>query len=226
MVGRRAYDLMYRWWAPWDAVGVRPELRHLLADEIVSPDTHPRAIDLGCGTGANVVYLAEQGFRPTGVDFSPVALAKARERAVAAGVASRCQFVEADLTADALPTQDGPYDLLLDFGTIDDIASSRRPLAARLAARLARPGGTFLFWCFYGRREDLPRISFHGPSRVTPGIEPDEVHDLFSEAFDIERYVDTGLPHTACFLLTRRADPLTPSSATTPTAHTDTQGAS
>jgi SAM-dependent methyltransferase len=71
MVGRRAYDLMYRWWAPWDAVGVRPELRHLLADVTVSPDTHPRAIDLGCGTGANVVYLAEQGFRPTGVDFSP-----------------------------------------------------------------------------------------------------------------------------------------------------------
>jgi len=222
MVGRRFYDAMYRLWAPWDAVGVRTELRHLLADGIVTPGTHPRAIDLGCGTGANVVHLAEQGFRPTGVDFSPVALAKARERATAAGVSSRCQFVEADLTSDVLPTSDGPYDLLLDFGSIDDIAPARRPAAARLAARLARPGGRLLFWCFHGRREDLPRISFHGPSRISPGIEPDEVGDLFGEAFDIEPYVDTGLAHTACFLLTRRTDPPRTHGART----TDTQGAS
>lgn len=222
MVGRRAYDLMYRWWAPWDAVGVRSELRHLLDDGIVGPTTHARAIDLGCGSGANVVHLAEQGFRPTGMDFSPVALAKARERAVDAGVASRCRFVEADLTADTLPTPDGLYDLLLDFGAIDDIAPSRRHRAARLAARLARPGGLFLFWCFHGRREDLPRFSFHGPSRVAPGLEPGEVDELFGEAFDIEPYVDTGLPHTACFLLTRRVD--TPAIRSVPT--TDTQGAS
>ena len=196
---------MYRWWAPWDAVGVRAELRRLLDSGEVAPERHPRAVDLGCGTGANVVFLAERGFRATGVDFSSVALGKGRQRASAAGVSGRCRFVEADLTADPAPGLEGPFDLLLDFGTIDDLAPSQRPAASRLVARLSRPGSLFLFWCFYGRWQDLPAISFRGPSKLTPGIEPGEERALFGGDFDIEPFVDTGLPHAACFLLTRRA---------------------
>jgi SAM-dependent methyltransferase len=202
------YDLMYRWWAPWDAVGVRAELRELLASGEVDPITHPRAIDLGCGTGANVVHLAEQGFRATGVDFSPVALDKARQRAAAAGVSSRCRFVEADLTLDDRRVE-GPYDLLLDFGSIDDLQGAARPAAARLVERLSQPGSRFLFWCFYGRRQDLPTVNFHGPSKLSPGIEPGEETDLFGHAFDIEPFGSPRLPGTACFLLTRRPTPAT-----------------
>lgn len=208
MVGRYAYDLAYRWWAPWDTVGVRQELRRLLDDDVVDPAQHPRAMDLGCGTGANVVFLAEQGFRPTGLDFSRVALDKARRRAADAGVSSRCRFIEADLTADELPTSEEPFDLLLDFGSIDDLAPSARPAAARLVAHLARPGARFLFWCFYARRQDLPRISLHGASRLAPGIEPGEEADLFGDAFEIEPFAETGLAEAACFLLTRRPTPL------------------
>jgi SAM-dependent methyltransferase len=208
VVGRRAYDLAYRFWAPWDTVGVRQELRRLLDEDVVDPTQHPRAVDLGCGTGANVVFLAERGFRATGLDFSPVALDKARRRAADAGVSSRCRFIEADLTADELPPSESPFDLLLDFGTIDDLAPSARPAAALLAAHLARPGARLLFWCFYARRRDLPRISFHGPSRLAPGIEPGEETDLFGDAFEIEPFADTGLPEAACFLLTRRPKPL------------------
>jgi SAM-dependent methyltransferase len=205
VVGRRAYDLMYRWWAPWDAVGVRQELRQLLTEVEIDPTRHPRAVDLGCGTGANVVHLAEQGFQATGLDFSPVALDKARDRAAAAGVSSRCRFVEADLTDPAPASIDGPFDLLLDFGAIDDLPPADRPAAARLVAELSRPGSTFLFWCFYARLQDLPRFSLQGPSRLAPAIEPGEEADLFGEDFDIEPFSDTGLAHTACFRLTRRA---------------------
>lgn len=207
VVGRRAYDLMYRWWAPWDAVGVRTELRRLLDSGHVDAASHPRAIDLGCGTGANVVHLAERGFDPTGVDFSPVALAKARARAAEADVGSRCRFIEADLTSDTVPGIDGPFDLLLDFGSIDDLAPAARPAAAQLVEQLSHPGSRFLFWCFYGRRKDLPQISFHGPSKLAPGIEPGEETALFGAAFEIEPFGDTPLPGTACFLLTRRPTP-------------------
>ena len=65
-----AYDLLYRSWAPWDAVGVRGDLRALVESGRVTSQSHPRAVDLGCGTGANAVYLAERGFDSTGVDFS------------------------------------------------------------------------------------------------------------------------------------------------------------
>jgi len=55
-----------------------------------------RAIDLGCGTGGNAVFLAQHGFEVTGVDFAPSAIAKARRRAEAAGV--EVAFVVDDLT--------------------------------------------------------------------------------------------------------------------------------
>jgi SAM-dependent methyltransferase len=205
MVGSRAYDLMYRWWAPWDAVGVRPDLRRLLDAGEVTPASHPRAIDLGCGTGANVVELASRGFEVTGVDFSRVALGKAEQRARDAGVGDRCRFVQADLTAATLPaTLAGPYDLLVDFGTLDDLDAAGRATLAAHVADLARPGAVVLFWCFYAARAELPRISFTGPSRMTPGIEPGEEETLFGDAFDLEPFSREG--HTACFVLRRRAE--------------------
>jgi SAM-dependent methyltransferase len=204
-VGRRAYDLMYRIWAPWDTVGVRDDLRKLLATGQVSPASHPRAIDLGCGTGANVVFLAEQGYDVTGVDFSAVALRKARARAERAGVADRCTFVEADLTVPDLPAPLGGFDLLVDFSTLDDLDGAGRRAMSGVVARLARPGAVFLFYCFYGAREELPPISFRGPSRLTPAIAPGETEALFGDSFDVEPF-STPEPRTACFLLRRRPD--------------------
>jgi SAM-dependent methyltransferase len=204
MVSSRIYDVMYRWWVPWDSVGFRPELRRLLDAGEVSPATHPRAIDLGCGTGANVVELAARGFDATGVDFSTVALAKARQRARDAGVEGRCRFLEVDLTAPALPASvHGPYDLLLDFGTLDDLRPAGRVRMAGHIARLARPDAVALFWCFHGPRSELPRISFHGPSRMAPGLEPGDEERLFGDAFDLELFARPN-PHAACFLLRRR----------------------
>jgi len=210
MASSRIYDAMYRWWVPWDGVGFRPELRRLLEVGEVSPATHPRVIDLGCGTGANVVGLAARGFDATGVDFSTVALAKARERARGAGVEGRCRFLEVDLTAPALPETVGDaYDLVLDFGTLDDLRPSGRVRMASHMAQLARPDGVVLFWCFHAARSELPRVSFHGPSRMAPGLEPGDEERLFGEAFDIEPFARPA-PHAACFLLRRRVVPVAP----------------
>jgi SAM-dependent methyltransferase len=207
VIGRRAYDLMYRLWAPWDVVGVRPELRRLVEDGTLTPATHPRAIDLGCGTGANAVFLADRGFDVTAVDFSTAALAKARERArrdAAAG--ARLRFVEADLASPDLPAlAGGTFDLLVDASTLDDLAPAGRTALAGHIARLARPGAVLLCWCFYTARDTLPRVSFTGPSRMTPGIEPGEEETLFGDAFDIEIIRPPGSDHEACLLLRRRS---------------------
>lgn len=205
MVHRRIYDAFYRWWAPWDAVGVRGELLRLLDDGEVAPATHPRSIDLGCGTGANVVELARRGFEATGVDFSPVALDKARSRAREAGVADRCCFVEVDLTDPRLSAAiDGPYDLLLDFGTLDDLHGAGRLQMATHMARVARPGALALCWCFYGDRRELPAISLHGPSKLVAGLATGEERRLFADHFDIVERT-RPMPHAACFLLRRRS---------------------
>jgi SAM-dependent methyltransferase len=202
MVSAAVYDLMYRWWVPWDGVGVREDLRWLLDSGRVAPGA--RAVDLGCGSGANVVHLAEQGFDATGIDFSRVALDKARQRAEDAGVADRCRFLQADLTD---PTADlgGPYDLLVDFGALDDLRPAGRRAMAATVKRLSRPGSHFLLWCFYAHAHELPRISFRGPSRMAPGLEPGEPAQLFGDAFDVETvHANRNGEPFACFLLTHR----------------------
>lgn len=203
---RRAYDLAYRMWAPWDAVGVRPELQRMVEDGALTITDHLNVIDLGCGSGANTVFLAAHGFQVTAVDFSPAGLRKAERRAVQAGVAGRCRFVEADLTAPDLRERvGGPFDLLIDASTLDDLTGRRRVAAADNIARLARPGAVLLCWCNYAIPAQLPRFSFTRPSRLVPVIEPGEDQRLFGEAFDIEIARPPGADFEARLLLRRRS---------------------
>jgi SAM-dependent methyltransferase len=201
MVSSRVYDLLYRYWAPWDAVGVRSDLLALLESGRVDAERFPRAIDLGCGTGANVVHLAELGFSSWGVDFSELAVRKANERATKAGV--EATFVRGDLTAEAIVGVEGAFDLIIDFGTLDDMRGEKRASMARTVTRLSRPGSLFLEYCFYGETESLPRISFKGTSRMSH-IAPGELESLFGRDWDIEQFSSDEEWRVAAFLLTRR----------------------
>lgn len=210
-VGRRAYDLMYRFGAPWEGAD-RVELRELVADGRCAPETlrRPgapvaRAIDLGCGAGGVSLELAQAGFGVTGVDFSPVALKKARAAADRVGLGpERVRFLAGDLTAGSVPGVAGPFDLLVDYGTLDDLADAGRRAMARYVTGLARPGSQFFLFAFSGRLEDLPRMSFGGPSRAFPGLVPGEVEDLFEPAFRIEvLQAPTRTSHIATYLLER-----------------------
>lgn len=190
---------MYRWWAPWDSVGVRDDLLRLV--ETDPPPPGARTVDLGCGTGANVVFLAQRGYDALGLDFSEIALEKARNRASEAGVGDRSRFAWADLTVEP-DTDLGTFDLVTDFGTLDDFRPDARKAMADFTRTVTRPGGQFLLWCFYGRRSDLPWFNFNGPSKLYPGLEPGEEEALFTTDFEIEerRIGD----HTACFVMRRR----------------------
>ena len=130
------YDLMYRWRAPWE-MGARSELVALVESGRLSPErlAPGRAVDLGCGAGANAVFLAQAGFDVVGIDLSPVALGKARRASLAAGVSERVHLVRADLTARILPGVEGPFDLLVDYGTLDDLVpTDRRAMASTIIA--------------------------------------------------------------------------------------------
>lgn len=203
MVGAAAYNWAYRIWAPWDSVGVRADLIHLLESDQISPEQYRRVIDLGCGTGANVVHLAGLGFDAWGVDFSEVAIRKANERKTRAGV--EAHFVVADLTSDSIPGVSGSFDLLVDFGTLDDLRGSDRLAMARTVTRLSRPGSKFLEFCFYGATEELPAFSFKGTSRMSH-IAPGEIEELFGADWTVEIFADHEAHKARTFLLTRRED--------------------
>lgn len=206
-MGPWAYNLMYRRGAPWE-IGARDELVALVHSGRLSPEELPRAVDLGCGTGANAVFLAQHGFDVVGVDFSRVALGKARTAAQEAGVAGRCRFIEADLTSSPITGLEPPYDLLVDYGTLDDLRGDDRVAMATSVGALVRDGSRFVLWCFHARRDELDWIRFDGPSRLTPGLEPGEEEELFGDRFEISRLPEPRPEtHTACFLLTARPAP-------------------
>jgi cyclopropane fatty-acyl-phospholipid synthase-like methyltransferase len=165
-----------------------------------------RAIDLGCGSGANVLFLAEHGFEAIGVDFSSVAVEQAERAGRRNGLADRARFVVGDVTAQRIPSVDGPFDLVVAYNTVQDLRMHDRPAMAATIRRLTRPGSVVVLWCYYGTLRDLPLVSYRGPSRLAPFVVvPGEERELFGSDFDIER-LDSPAPETgkACFLLTRR----------------------
>ncbi len=110
--------------------------RFLVAETVGLPPG--RALDLACGEGRNAVWLAERGWRATGVDFSGVALAKARRLADARGV--DVEWVEADLLA--YRPEPAAFELVLVFYL--QVPAAERRQALRGAAGAVAPGGTFL----------------------------------------------------------------------------------
>lgn len=97
-----------------------------------------RALDLACGEGQNSIWLATLGWDVTGVDFSTMAIEKARARAAREAV--QVEFLCADLLE--FQPDAGAFDLVIVF-YIHIHAAGRRSILERAAAALA-PGGTFV----------------------------------------------------------------------------------
>ena len=131
------YRATYRFGHPrWDSAQPRPELQ-----ELVDGHSPGRALDLGCGTGTNALYLANEGWDVVGVDFAPEAIDEARQRAHAG--ASSASFVVADVTRLKEAGVSGPFDVIVDIGCYHGIPAGRRRAYVAEAAAVARPGCDF-----------------------------------------------------------------------------------
>ena len=130
-------------WAELQAAGYPAERTRAEVDFIVSTlDLVPgqRVLDVPCGEGRHTIELATRGLRVSGADFNPGAIAVARQRAAAAGVAA--DFEPTDMRELRFSQ---PFDAVLcffgSFGYFDDADNLR--FATRAAASL-REGGQFL----------------------------------------------------------------------------------
>jgi len=118
-----------------DKVGRRPPNAQLMAE---AADLAPgRALDAGCGHGAETLWLAAHGWQVTAVDFSAAALAHGRSMAEAAGVAERIDWVESDLAS--WTAEPGHYDLVVCLYV--HAAGSVAEMVEQMANGVA-PGGT------------------------------------------------------------------------------------
>lgn len=135
-----------------------------------------KALDLGCGEGRNALWLAEQGWQVTAVDFSSVALAKARRIADHRGLT--VEWVEADLSR-YVPAGD-TYDLVLICFLHTD--SGERSHWLPSAAEAVRRGGTFLY---LGHDRDNPTRGHGGPQDPDNLPSLDELRGYLTQ-FEIE----------------------------------------
>ncbi|MEQ9319434.1 MAG: class I SAM-dependent methyltransferase [Polyangiaceae bacterium] len=148
-----------------------------------------RALEIGCGTGANARWLAQRGFDVVACDLAPLAI-----EAAAAGLAGlpddttgRCRFHVHDFLAEDLPSDSaGPFDLVFDRGVfhVFDDAGTQADFAARVSA-LLQPGG--LWASLLGSTEGPDRN--HGPPRrslrdIASAVEPSlEIVEVRRHAF-------------------------------------------
>ncbi|MEK6311203.1 MAG: methyltransferase domain-containing protein [Curtobacterium sp.] len=100
-----------------------------------------RALDLGCGEGGDVVWLAERGWSVVGVDLSVTALTRASAAAVAAGVEACTAFVAADL---ATWDTGARFDLVTASFLQSWPVEIPRAAILRRASGLVAPGGHLL----------------------------------------------------------------------------------
>ncbi|MFW9964849.1 MAG: class I SAM-dependent methyltransferase [Candidatus Sifarchaeia archaeon] len=186
MIGKRLakwfYEFGYRHGlVPWD-IGPRSELVELVESGRVRPG---KAIDLGSGTASNCIFLAQHGFDVTGVDYAKSAIALGYRRARQAGVS--VDFIVDDLTD--LRNIKGTYDLLVDYGTLDDLPPKERNLYVKNVLGLTHAETLFLLFCF----EWSPRW-WERPLFDRMAMRPGEVEQRFGNYFEIERISGTRTP--------------------------------
>jgi SAM-dependent methyltransferase len=201
------YALMYRLGlAPWERRDIAQTWRPMLD----SPDAPApgRAVDIGCGSGRDAVYLAKRGWRVTAVDFVDKALATAKQWAAEEGV--QVEWVRGDVAELGRLGLAPGYDLLYDFGCIQGLPDAARHGAAAGLTELAAPGATLLVLAFKARRRVLlPR-----------GMDEEDIVGLLGDGWDLahsESIVTDDMPppvrraNPTRYRMTRRAAPAAPS---------------
>lgn len=142
---------------PWDTGMPEIALINLISDW---PKGISRVLEVGCGTGTNAVWLAEQGLEVTAMDISEKALALAKQRCEEHAV--QCRLLRTDFLTC---TPAGQYDLLFDRGCFHctDGAAARQEFVRQAAIHL-KPGG---YWLSLIGNKDQTSPEGKGPPRLS-----------------------------------------------------------
>ena len=148
---------------PWDSGITPPELFEFI-------QSHPasRAIDLGCGTGTNIITLAKSGWQVTGIDYALRAIQIAKRKLKKANI--KAQLFTGDVTNFKVESQ---FDLALDIGCFHSLENKADYLTQ--VDKILAPNGFWLMYGFFKPTSDLP----------APGLIEADLNMISARAFTL-----------------------------------------
>lgn len=163
-----SFESAYLGRPPWDIGRPQPAIMKLAETDQITGSV----LDVGCGTGENILYLAERGLAAAGIDGAPTAIRKARAKAKQRGL--EVHFEVAD--ALNLPKPQHQFDTVIDSGLFHVFSDEERPRFRASIGQVIRPGGTYVLMCFSDQEPGN-----WGPRRVTQA----EVRSVFSDGWRV-----------------------------------------
>jgi len=172
---------------PWDIE--RPDYNLI---EVVKelPINRCKALDIGCGTGDNSIWLAKKNFMVTGTDISKIAIETARGKAIKANV--KCAFITLDFLKSKV--EGAPFGFAFDRGCFHSFSlnKERKKYAKNVAAHLKKDG---LWLSLIGCADDKPRDT--GPPMRTARDIVDAAEPYFEILFLKSNHFESNRPSPA-----------------------------
>jgi cyclopropane fatty-acyl-phospholipid synthase-like methyltransferase len=163
------FDSAYRGTPPWDIGRPQKEFTELVRHGEITGSV----LDIGCGSGDNALFFAQEGFDVWGIDSSPLAIEKAQEKGAQRGLT--VHFLV--LNALELTRLNRTFDTASDSGLFHTLSDEDRPLFAKSLAAVLSPQGTYFMLCFSDREP-----GGYGPRRITER----EIRETFSDGWLIK----------------------------------------
>jgi SAM-dependent methyltransferase len=168
---------------PWDTG--KPDF-NLIQTVSTTPIEPCKALDIGCGSGDNAVWLSQQNFQVLGIDTSEIAIEKAKEKALRANV--KCTFIVTDFLTSHI--EGAPFGFAFDRGCFHSLNSDkeRKSFAENVNGHLEKDG----LWLSLVGNADEQRHAPGPPQRtardIVNSVEPYfEILSLVSSYFGSNR---------------------------------------
>jgi cyclopropane fatty-acyl-phospholipid synthase-like methyltransferase len=170
----RRFEQAYQGQAPWDTGRPQPAIIKLAE----AGQIRGSVLDVGCGTGENLLYLATRDHEALGIDFVPVAIEWAKAKAAQRGINAHF-IVKNALELNKIGRK---FDTVIDCGLFHTFTDDERPMFVQGLGDVLGHRGVLHILCF---SDEEPGTE--GPRRISQ----QEIRDSFHDGWTVHRIEPT-----------------------------------